>query len=174
MNSRNYWIAALSIEVQLKKVALDCMVSPRFASALNALYGDSGFEFILVQDLVPPRSSDDHWSDVFKRFGGEFVVSGDTKIAYKPRLACSFIDNGFVSIFLEPPWQHMLFHLQFANLAYWWPTFATHLREQQAGTLWRAPCKTASGAIRLGVTPLKELKVPAHVLDKIRLTKVSA
>ena len=165
-------MTAASIEVQLRKVALDCMVSPRYASALNALYKDQGFEFILVQDIVPPRSGDDHWSDVFKRFGGEFVISGDTRIACKPRLACSFIDNGFVSIFLEPPWQGLLFHLQIAYLVYWWPAFSVHLQKQKPGTLWRAPCKSTSGVIHLGPAPLKELKIPTHILDKIRITKI--
>ena len=56
MRLKNASITAANIEVRLNKVALDCMVSPRYASALNALYGDQGFEFILVQDLVPPRS----------------------------------------------------------------------------------------------------------------------
>jgi hypothetical protein len=66
---------------------------------LEALYGHHGYEFLHLNKLVPGKTGDPGWADTYKKFGGKIVLSGDCRIAYKPREAVAFIDNGFVSFF---------------------------------------------------------------------------
>jgi hypothetical protein len=76
--------------VSLIKVASDFNVSPRAVDALKALYGHHGYDFLHLRTLVNNKASDPFWADVYKRFGGKFVISGDCKIAYKPHEAIAY------------------------------------------------------------------------------------
>ena len=83
------------------RVALDCDVpAVSSAPALDHLYGYKGFDFFPVTEFAPGTSSDDHWADAFRRFGGHVTLSADTQIAYKPHKVLAFIDNGFYVILL--------------------------------------------------------------------------
>ena len=100
------------------KVAIDCDMSSKLVGVMNGLFGQDGFEFHHVSDLAPPKTEDEHWADIFKRFGGHVVLSADGRIAFKPHKAIAFIDNGFISFFMQSPWQVMRGNLEAAHLIY--------------------------------------------------------
>lgn len=142
------------------KVAVDCNMSRRAAGMLEALYGEQGYEFVMVADLVPPGTRDEHWADVFKRFGGQVVLSGDPRIGYRPHQARAFIANGFVSFFLAAPWSELPGHVKSAHLAYWWPAIHAKILEGPAGRNWRVPCAGKRAVLRLAPAALEPLVVP--------------
>lgn len=152
------------------KVALDCDIPGRLAGVLGSMYGHNGFEFYLVSKLVPPGSPDEFWADAFKRFGGHLMISGDTRIAYTPHKARSFIDNKFISFFMQPPWHHMPANLKAAHIIHSWPIIESKIRNGMRGTCWRVPCqvKKVGGKhidLRLMPTELLALEIPSHVIE---------
>ncbi len=66
------------------KVALDFNLSPKLATVLTALYGQGGFEFVHLKDVVASTTPDVLWATTWRNAGGHFVVSGDISIAHKP------------------------------------------------------------------------------------------
>lgn len=161
------------------KVALDCDVPDRIAPVLNSLYGHKGFEFYPVTEFAAGSSSDDHWADAFKRFGGHVTLSADGQIAYKPHKALAFIDNGFMSFFFATPWQQSPGHVKAAHAIYWWPAIEHKIAEGELGKCWRIPCELKMANDRLAdlrLTPcgLEALVIPAHVLDAARIARQNA
>ena len=155
------------------KVALDCDVPERLASVFNSLYGHRGFEFFPVTEFAPGNSTDDHWADAFKRFGGHVTLSGDGQIAYKPHKALAFIDNGFISFFFATPWQRTLGHVKAAHAVYWWPIIERQILLGPRGRCWRIPCdlKMANNRLldlRLVPGELESLVIPEEVLEQAR------
>lgn len=155
------------------RVTLDCDISHRMTTVFQALHGHRGFEFSHVTEFAPAASTDDHWADAFKRFGGHVVLSGDGQIAYKPHKVLSFIDNGFISFFPASPWHHLRSNLQAAFLVYHWPVLEAKIREGNRGSCWRIPCsaKLIDGKLvdlRLIPVSLEPLVIPKNVLQKAR------
>jgi hypothetical protein len=151
------------------RIGIDFNCSPRLVGALSALYEQHGYEFIHLEKLVHGRSKDEIWADVFKRFGGRVVISGDSKIAYKPHQAIAFIDNGFVSFFPEEGWNNLRGNERNALLVYAWPTIQEKILESNYGTCWRIPCSVHGDELRLKRSAeLQALRIPDHVLDQAR------
>jgi PIN like domain len=147
------------------RVALDSCLSERFVAVLSSLYGHNGFEFLHIDKLVPAKTKDTSWADVYKRFGGRIVVSGDTKIAYRPHEAVAFIDNGFISFFPDKGWGELRGHEQAAILVHQWPEMARHAAMQNDASCWRFPFSAKRGEIRLLERPMTKLEIPDAVLD---------
>jgi PIN like domain len=145
------------------------------AEALGALYGHHGFEFLHLEKLVHGRTKDETWADAFKKFGGRIVISGDSKIAYKPHQAIAFIDNGFVSFFPEEDWCHLKGHQRSAVMVHAWPAMHQRIRESNFGTCWRVPCSVHGDELRLPKeSDLQPLRIPDHVLEEARNRAKSA
>jgi PIN like domain len=162
--------------VKRLRVALDCDVPDRLAPVLNSLYGDKGFEFFPVTAFAAANSSDDHWADAFKRFGGHITLSGDAQIAYKPHKVLSFIDNGFMSFFFASPWHRSPGYVKAAHTIYWWPTIAQKAAAGETGRCWRVPCDLKNAAdrftdLRLVPGELEALVIPDHVLQEARVKR---
>lgn len=161
------------------RVALDCDVPDRLAPVLNSLYGDKGFEFFPVTAFAAANSSDDHWADAFKRFGGHITLSGDAQIAYKPHKVLSFIDNGFMSFFFASPWHRSPGYVKAAHTVYWWPAIAEKASHQETGRCWRVPCElkiavTRFVDLRLAPAELEPLVIPEHVLEAARARRAAS
>lgn len=152
----------------MKKVAVDVCLSPRMPDALNSMYGLHGFEFIYVRDLG--GGPDAAWADVFKRFGGELVLSGDAKIATRPHEAVAFIDNGFKSFFPDGRhWYKLTIQMQFSYIIHQWGLLMPHLDRVDPGTCWRMPLAYRNDSLILERTmTLKALEIPKAVLDEQR------
>lgn len=146
------------------RVALDSCLSDRLVAVMNGLYGDDGFEFIHVNKLVPPRTKDETWADVYKRFRGKLVISGDCRIAYRPHEAVAFIDNGFVSFFPCKGWGKLHGHEQAAILVQQWPHMRALVSERPS--CWRFHFKGKRGDLKLVDEPLTKLEIPHEVLEK--------
>lgn len=160
------------------RVALDCDVPERIAPVLNELYGYRGFEFFPVTEFAPGSSSDDHWADAFKRFGGHVTVSADSQIAYKPHKVLAFIDNGFMSFFFSSPWQQSPGEVKAAHAVYWWPIIEAKILLGEIGRCWRIPCemRPVNGRfvdVRLTPGELEALVIPEEVLAKARAERIS-
>jgi hypothetical protein len=155
------------------KVALDCDVPDRLAPVLNSLYGHKGFEFFPVTEFADGDSSDDHWADAFKRFGGKITISGDAQIAYKPHKVLAFIDNGFMSFFFSSPWHQAPGHVKASHAIYWWPIIQQRILLGPPGRCWRIPSeiRAVKGRlidVRLAPGELEALVIPDHVLEQAR------
>ena len=121
------------------KVAIDVNISPRVAGALSQIFGHQGYDFIPLRNLVDHRAKDTFWADVYRDSGGVFVISGDSKIAYRPHEAIAFVDNGLVSVFPSENWDTLKLHEKCVLLTYYWPTIAATFRHARPGTNWRLP-----------------------------------
>lgn len=158
------------------KVALDCDISGHLVAVLDELYGHRGFEFTHVSKFTVAQTTDEHWADAFKRFGGHVTVSADERIAYTPHKAIAFIDNGFISFFMNSPWQSMRGHLKAAHLVHAWPDIEVMIRGGGTGRCWRVPCnaKMIDGRyadLRLTPIQLDPLVIPDDVLEQARQTR---
>lgn len=152
------------------KVALDFNLSPKLAAALTALYGQSGFEFVHLKDVVASATPDVVWATTWRNAGGRFVVSGDISIARKPHEAAAFIDSGLISIFPDKGWGNLRTHQQAALLVYHWPGIAEQLGGIIVGSCWKLPVDIRGQGLRLRPAPLIPLQVPGEVLDRHRQT----
>lgn len=148
------------------RVALDCCLSERLVDVMNGLYGDDGFEFLHVAKLVPARTKDVNWADVYKRFRGQLVISGDYRIAYRPHEAVAFIDNGFVCFFPCKGWGTLHGHEQAAILIHQWPHIRTIAAEQPKPGCWRFHFEGKRGGLKLVDQPLTKLEIPDAVLNQ--------
>lgn len=155
------------------KVAIDCDVSYRLAAVLSNAFGDRGFEFIHVSQFMPSKHDDEHWADLFARFGGAVTISADSKIAKTPHKQMAFVDNGFLSFFLQPPWSSAPGNVKAAHLLYWWPIIEERVAEKARGECWQVPFVFRNGTLSLRRAEFKRLKVPENVLDGLRRAKVS-
>lgn len=153
------------------KVAIDCDVSRRWVSVLTSAYGDRGYEFVHVRDLVPARHEDEHWANAFVRFGGNVTISGDVGIAKKPHKQVAFIDNGLACFFLQPPWSAAPGKVKLAHLVYWWPAIEDKISQGAEGQCWQVPFEYRSQILRLRSLEFNHLKVPDEVLEKVRRLK---
>jgi hypothetical protein len=156
------------------RVGIDFNCSPRLAGALDALYGHKGFQFLHVQTLVEGRTKDETWADVFTKFGGRVVVSGNCKIAYKPHQAVAFIDNGLISFFPEGAWSRLFGHMRNAFLIHAWPRMEEKISAGMYGTCWGIPFRFIDGELRLSSEPLKLLEIPNDILEAARAEKSAA
>lgn len=147
------------------RVALDSCLSERLVEALNTLYGHQGFEFLHVNKLVPAKTKDEHWADVYKTFRGKIVISGDCKIAYRPHEAVAFIDNGFVCFFPCKGWGELRGHEQAAVLVHHWPMMVLWAKENPAPACWRFSFGGKSGDLKLIDAPMRKLEIPDDVLE---------
>lgn len=150
------------------KVAIDCDVSRRWVSVLTSAYGDRGYEFVYVRDLVPAKHEDEHWANVFVRIGGTATISGDSAIAKKPHKQVAFIDNGLACFFLQPPWSAAPGRVKLAHLVYWWPAIEEKITQDARGQCWQVPFEFRSQVLRLRPRNLKHLRVPDDVLTRAR------
>ena len=150
------------------KVALDFCLSHRMVRVLSELYGHHGYEFLHLRELVPAATNDSDWADVYRKFGGRLVLSGDPRIAYRPHQAVAFIDNGLISFFPAGAWARLTGTEKASVLVYWWPAISLKAREAEGGTCWRIPCEGKSGDIRLRSKALERLLIPDEVLDEAR------
>lgn len=148
------------------RVALDNCLSERLVEALNTLYGHQGFEFVHVSKLVPPKTKDEHWADVYKTFRGRIVISGDCKIAYRPHEAVAFIDNGFTCFFPSKGWGGLRGHEQAAVLVHHWPMMMQWAQDNPEPACWRFPLHCKPGDIRLTCAPMQKLEIPTEVLEQ--------
>lgn len=148
------------------KVALDFCLSRRLVGALDHLYGDSGYEFLHLSKIVPNTSSDQVWADAYRRFGGRIVLSGDSRIAYRPHQALAFQANGLVSFFPDGSWGQLRGHEKSAFMIYWWPAIELKAQSAPDGTSWRLPCNSKKGDLRLVGSDLIPLVIPDEVLKK--------
>jgi hypothetical protein len=136
-------------------------------------YGHKGFEFIHMQTLVEGSTRDEIWADVFTKFGGRVVVSGNCKIAYKPHQAIAFIDNGLISFFPEGAWGRLSGHMRDAVLVHAWPRIEEKINAGVNGTCWRIPFRRINDELRLSSEPLKLLEIPHDILEAARKGKAS-
>jgi hypothetical protein len=162
--------------VSTVRVALDFNCAPRLVGALTALYGHKGFQFLHLETLVAGRTDDEIWADAYKRTGGHVVISGDTRIAYRPHQAIAFIDNGFLSFFPDPCFCQMPAHARSATFVYAWPAIERKIAEAPPGTCWRIPCSFSKGdgELKLSGEPLWPLAIPDEILDKARAQRLAA
>jgi hypothetical protein len=154
--------------VSLTKVAIDFNISPSVARALKEIFGHHGYDFIHLSSLVHHRSKDVFWADVYKKFGGIFVISGDSKIAYKPHEAIAFVDNGLVSVFPSENWDRLKLHEKCVILFYYWPTIERTFKSAAPGTNWRLPVSARPDDVILKPVSLAQLEIPPAVLAKAR------
>lgn len=150
------------------KIALDFCLSPRLVGALKALYGHHNFEFLHLRDLVKGKTPDDQWAANYARFGGHVVISGDTNIAYRPHLAVAFVDNNFVCFFPAEPWSNLKGPQKAAAIVHWWPMISDLIPNVDRGTLWRMPCTSRKGVVRLGQEAFEQLTIPQEILEQAR------
>lgn len=148
------------------KVALDCDIPEALAPMLDAAFNRRGFEFVPVGKIVPPRTADETWAPVFKRFGGEITLSADKNIIKKPHKALAFLQNGFKAFFMPPHWSNAPGQVKLAHLVYWWPEIAKHAVTCATGSCWQVPLDYRDGVLRLGPDEFKELKIPDDVLAR--------
>jgi hypothetical protein len=154
--------------VNVIKVALDFCVPKRVTNALNELYGERGYKFQHLDTIVDKRAKDVMWADVYKRWGGRVIISGDPRIAYRPLEAVAFIDNGFMCFFPGGHWCQLKEHEKMAALVYWWPCIEERIQAIGDGTCWRVPFRKVDGVIQLGREKLEPLTIPPDVLQKAR------
>ncbi|WP_372501998.1 hypothetical protein P7L66_08745 [Tistrella mobilis] len=152
------------------KVALDFNLSPKLATALTALYGQSGFEFVHLKEVVASTTPDVLWATTWRDAGGRFVMSGDISIARKPHEAAAFIDSGLISIFPDKGWGSLRIHQQAALLVYHWPGIADQLGGIFDGSCWKLPVDIRGQGLRLRPARLIQLQVPDEILDRHRQT----
>lgn len=138
---------------------------------LNASFGRRGFEFVHVSRIVPPGTEDEVWADVFRGSGGQITISADKNIAKKPHKVVAFIDNGFKSFFMQPPWSQAPGKVKLAHLTYWWHNISTFYETCDPGCCWQVPFDYRDEVLRLSSSPLKALKVPDQVLAKARTAR---
>jgi hypothetical protein len=150
------------------RVALDFNCAPRLVGALDALYGHRGFEFLHLESLVRGKTKDEIWADVYKRFGGKVVLSGDGKIATKPREAIAFIDNGFLSFFPARSFCHLAANARSAFFVHAWPLIETKISEGLHAGCWRIPCVGKKEEVFLACRPLEPMEIPNAVLEEAR------
>ncbi|MFL1875702.1 hypothetical protein ACIKT0_10965 [Hansschlegelia beijingensis] len=152
-----------------ERIALDFPCSPKMVGALTALYSDRGFEFLHLKDLVVAKTKDEIWADAYKRFGGRVVISGDSKIAYRPHQAVAFVDNGFLSFFPSEGWNELKGHQKSAVLINYFPLIEAKVSEGAFGACWRLPNPLHKGELRFR-TPalLTKLEIPRDVLERAR------
>jgi hypothetical protein len=150
------------------RVALDSCLSERLVEVLNGLYGHQGFEFLHVDKLVPARTKDPTWADVYKRFRGRLVISGDCKIAYRPHEAVAFIDNGFTCFFPCKGWGDLQGHEQASVLVHQWPAMRALAAERPEPACWRFHFGGRRGDLRLLDKPMEKLEIPDDVLENAR------
>lgn len=150
------------------KVAIDCDVSPKMVTILGSLYGARGFEFVKVSDFATVTDEDEIWADSFKRFGGSVVLSGNKKIGTKPHQALAFIENGFLSFFMNRPWSEMRGHMKAAHLVYWWQHIEPIINSGVRSKCFRVPCDERDGKLILESTELKEMVIPEAVLAEVK------
>lgn len=156
------------------KVAFDFCISRRVIGAMKALYGDQGYEFLHLGKIIKGPADDEDWATVYKKFGGRIVISGDSRIAYRPHQAIAFIDNGFVSFFPEEDWCNLRGHEKAAFLLYRWPSIEKTFKAASPGTCWRVPCRAKRGELRLSDAELVRLEIPSHVLEAARTRNVAS
>jgi len=138
------------------------------ARALKEIFGHHGYDFIHLSTLVHHRSKDIFWADVYKKFGGIFVISGDSKIAYKPHEAIAFVENGLISVFPSENWDGLKLHEKFVLLTYYWPTIEKTFKTAAPGTNWRIPITAKPGEVILKPVNLIQLEIPHAILEKAR------
>lgn len=153
------------------RVALDSNLSPRLVGVLESMYGHKGYEFTHVDDLVPAGTGDTIWADVFKKFGGRIVLSGDYRIATRPHEAIAFIDNGFTAFFPDQHWPKLRSNGQAAFLVHHWPEIEAAINSEGIGTCWRMKTKMNASGIILGKIELERLQIPDEVLNVARTKK---
>jgi hypothetical protein len=141
--------------------------------ALDALYGHKGYQFLHMQTLVEASTKDEIWADVFTKFGGRVVVSGNCKIAYQPHQAVAFIDNGLISFFPEGQWSRLSGHMRDAVIVHAWPRMEEKIATGRYGTCWRIPFGFIKGELRLTSEPLKLLEIPHDILEAARAGKAA-
>jgi hypothetical protein len=154
--------------VSLIRVGIDFDCSPRLVGALDALYGHRGFEFIHMEKLVAAPTEDEIWADILRRYGGRVVLSGNSKIAYKPHQAAAFIDNGLISFFPNGEWNRLKGHMRNAVMIEAWPRIEEKIASESAGSCWRIEFGYSRGELKLSGQPLTKLEIPSNVLDAAR------
>lgn len=153
------------------RVALDRCCPPPLAGALNALYGRQGFEFTHLKDIPGAVGDDVVWADVYKKFGGRIVLSGDHHIGSRPHEASAFIDNGFLSFFPAGNWSQMKFNEKCAAFTYWWPKIKEVIEaniDSPNGSCWRIPFVIGNGILRLEYKELEPMVMPESALERGR------
>jgi hypothetical protein len=156
------------------KVALDFCLSPRLVGVLRELYGHLGYNFLHLQALaIAGNTPDPRWAEKYKKFGGSVILSGDSKIAYKPHEALAFIDNGLISFFPVEAWASLKAPAQAAVFVYWWPKIAAMLDTVEPGTCWRLPFFARRGDLRLTNVAAEQLIIPPDILDAERKRRAS-
>lgn len=118
-----------------------------------------------VSKLVPARTTDENWADVYKRFRGKIVISGDCKIAYRPHEAVAFIDNGFTCFFPSKGWGALQGHEQAAVLVHQWPQMRKWANENPDAACWRFRFGGKRGDLRLIDAPMTKLEIPNDILE---------
>ncbi|MGB8900955.1 MAG: hypothetical protein WCC90_17685 [Methylocella sp.] len=141
-----------------RKVAVDEDISRRVASTLNVAYGDKGYEFIYIVDLVGHGAKDEFWAERFGKFGGEIILSADKNIAKKPRKLLAFRENELICFFMQPLWSNRPGHYKLCHALYWWHWIHKKLHECQKRDCWQVP-------LVLTGNEFKRLEIPAHVLE---------
>ena len=147
-----------------QKVALDCDVPRRLVEAMNALYGDRGFEFIHVTQMGLATADDDVWAKAFKQFGGKITLSADKAITKKPHKLLAFQESALKSYFMEPPWSLQKLNYKAGHLIYWWAAIERHLPICKEGECWQIP-------LNIKPAEFKPLKIPDEVLELAKAEK---
>lgn len=142
------------------KVAVDEDVPSRVVDALNALYGDTGYEFLYVPKIVHSGAQDEFWADAVKKQGVQIVLSADKRIASTPHKILAFKKNGLICFFMSPRWSSQSFKFKAAQLTLWWPEIAKKIKDSKPKDCWQVPMRWSGTK-----TDFKELVLPDH-LDK--------
>lgn len=150
------------------RVGVDFDCSSRLVGALEALYGYRGFEFLHLETLVASTTEDEIWADRFTRYGGQVVISGNSRIAYTPHQAVAFIDNGLICFFPCGEWNRLGGHLRDAVMIEAWPRIEKKIAEVPGGSCWRIEFGYKDGELRLAGRELTKLAIPDEVLQKAR------
>lgn len=157
--------------MKLTKVAIDACLSPRLAKALNDMYRHLGYEFIHVNDFG--GGDDLIWSEVFSKFGGKIVLSGDTNIAKRPHQQAAFIECKLTCFFPSHPFQNLTPNLQCAYLIYVWELIHKNINSYPIGTCWKIPTQYRTNSLTLSEKPFVQMKIPKSVLNEFKKPKTA-
>lgn len=147
--------------MKLRKVALDANIPYRLVAMLNSGFKDQGYEFIWEPKFASPSAKDEHWATIFRRFGGEIVITGDKNIAKRPHQILAFKENDLICFFNTNTWAEHDMTFKCAHTMMWWMRIQPILATAKPRDCWWLPMSLRDG------TP-KEVRIPDGAFKEAR------
>lgn len=139
--------------MRTRRVAVDVSMPRRLVRMLNTGYGSQGFEFVYESEFAGARAEDEFWATVFRKFGGEVVLSGDKNIAKKLHQVIAFKQNDLICFFCGQRWSNTDVAFKVAHMIYWWPRIQAHLEHCKPGDCFWVPMGIRPGEFRKVTLP---------------------